>query len=81
MSEVGAGPGGAGKAVARITAEQRMRAFAYMLRVYSGETPECDPGTAAIRGRHREGNGPVDAAAHARHDEGTGGRRFLAVGP
>jgi hypothetical protein len=30
------------------TPEQRVRAFAYLLRVYAGETPECDAGTAAF---------------------------------
>jgi hypothetical protein len=48
--------------------ERQVRAFAYMLRVYAGETPECDAGTAAfvagiVRGMGRD-------TAHARHDEG-----------
>jgi hypothetical protein len=28
--------------------QRRVRAFAYMLRVYAGETPECDANTAAF---------------------------------
>ena len=55
-------PGDAGKEVARA------RLFAHMLRVYAGESPECDAGYRGVPGRlGGEWAGRCDSAWDAIH--------------
>jgi len=71
-----AGRGGAGRPEPSRSfgPERRVRAYEYLLRVYAGETPECDTGTAAFlaglaRGMGRDLRQRVDGMTKEQADE------------